>query len=248
MAPVAKFGTFGASKEDCHLGYSWVLFSASPMAAHDVRGRMVARQRTARGAGVGELALFSELKPGTQATPSHADDPDVWHEALVTWSFLGVDRAAAILIPDGDHFFELMDGACRGPLWVGVCDSEGACDNVLGGGFFRIRSRRRSARLARILDGGSFGADGRGSAGTDKPGEEAAGVGDLLAGWTATDESDSRFKTWRSVVLEGTQETFSDSVASVPATVFTACRKMLQKGVEPRRWFADWAKELASGG
>ena len=77
--------------------------------------------------------------------------------------------------------------------------------------------------------------------------EEADGVGDLLAGWTTTDEPDSRFKTWRSVVLEGTQETFSDSVASVPATVLTACRKMLQKGGEPRRFFADRAKELAWG-
>ena len=125
----------------------------------------------------------------------------VWHEALVTWSFLGVDQAAAILIPDGDHYMEFMDGACGSPLWIRVCDSEGACDNVPGGGFCRFRSRRRSAGLARILDGRSFGADGRGSAGTDKPGEEADGVGDLLAGWIATDEPDSRFKTWRSVVL-----------------------------------------------
>ena len=68
------------------------------------------RLRTARGVVVEEAAFFRVLKPGTCVALSHADDPDVWHEALITWPFLGVDRAAAILTPDDDHCVEL--GEC----------------------------------------------------------------------------------------------------------------------------------------
>ena len=32
----------------------------------------------------------------------------MWHEALVTWPSLGVDRAAAVLTPDDGHHVELM--------------------------------------------------------------------------------------------------------------------------------------------
>ena len=70
------------------------------------------------------------------------------------------------------------------------------------------------------------------------------GVEDLGTCWTDTDDTNSRFKPWRNVVLESTQET-SDSVVSGPATALPLCRKMLQHG--PERWFAEWAKELSIG-
>ena len=47
--------------------------------------------------------------------------------------------------------------------------------------------------------------------------------------------------------LESTQETFSDSVVSGPATALTVCRKMLQYRCDPKRWFAEWAQELSLG-
>ena len=37
--------------------------------------------------------------------------------------------------------------------------------------------------------------------------------------------------TWRNVVLESTQKTFSDSVVSGSAAALIVCRKMLQDGV-----------------
>ena len=53
--------------------------------------------------------MFS--KPGSYVALSYLNDPYVWHEALVTWPSLGVDRAASILTPDDDHYVELMAGA-----------------------------------------------------------------------------------------------------------------------------------------
>ena len=81
------------------------------MDVEDARRRTVSRLRTARGVAVEEAAFFSVLKPGAYVALSYADDPDVRHEALVTWPSLGVDRAASVLTPDGDHSVELMAGA-----------------------------------------------------------------------------------------------------------------------------------------
>ena len=75
--------------------------------------------------------------------------------------------------------------------------------------------------------------------------ERDAATDDLrLAGLT---QMKPVFKNWRFVVLESTQETFSDSVVAGRATALTVCRKMLQKGRDPKRWFAEWAKELSTG-
>ena len=67
------------------------------MDVQDARRRTVSWLRTARGVAVEEVAFFSVLKPGTFVALSYADDPDVWHEALVTRPSLCVDRAASIL-------------------------------------------------------------------------------------------------------------------------------------------------------
>ena len=107
--------------------------------------------RTAPGVAVEEAAFFSVLKPGSYVALSYLNDPDVWHEALVTWPSPGVDRAASILTPDDDHPVELMAGANAGPLWIGLCDSGGNCDIVPDDSFYRFRSRPRREELTRIL-------------------------------------------------------------------------------------------------
>ena len=61
---------------------------------------------------VEEAAFFSDLKPGTLVALSYVDDPDVRHEAFVTWPCLGVDRDAAILSPDDDYFGERRWSEC----------------------------------------------------------------------------------------------------------------------------------------
>ena len=60
-------------------------------------------------------------------------------------------------------------------------------------------------------------------------------------------ETSPRFKPWRSIMLESTQETTSDSVVSGLATAQPVYQKMLQIGGDPKRWFAEWAKELSIG-
>ena len=64
-----------------------------------------------------------------------------------------------------------------------------------------------------------FGIDGSGGDDPDKQGEisvsvveKDVGTGDLRTCWIDTDETGSRFRLWRGVVLESTRETFSDSV------------------------------------
>ena len=47
--------------------------------------------------------------------------------------------------------------------------------------------------------------------------------------------------------MESPQETFSDSVVSGTPTALPVCRKMFQNGSDPKRWFAEWAKELSIG-
>ena len=99
-----------------------------------------------------------------------------------------------------------------------------------------------------------FGTDGSGRVSSDNPAdkpepviERDAGAEHLRTCWIDTDETSSHFKTWRNVVLESSQETFSDSVVSGRATALTVCRKMLQNGSDPKRWFAEWGKELSIG-
>ena len=105
-----------------------------------------------------------------------------------------------------------------------------------------------------VLDKRLYGTQGSGRVDSDNPADELepvaerdAATEDLRTCWIDTDETGSRFKTRRNVVLESTQETFSGSVVSGLATALTTCRKMLQNGGDPKRWFAEWAKELPIG-
>ena len=110
-----------------------------------------------------EVAFFSDLKPGTYVALRYVDDPDVWHEALVTSPSLGVDRAAAILTPVAPVLLFLMtvsiasrpngDLLCRvlegGRRWL---EADG--DRPARGRYFleaedvRGRSQRRAVALS----------------------------------------------------------------------------------------------------
>ena len=60
------------------------------------------------------------------------------------------------------------------------------------------------------------------------------GTEDLRTCWIDADETGSRLKSWRDVVLESTQETFPDSIVSGPATALTVCRQMFQTRGDPK--------------
>ena len=77
----------------------------------DASGIAVEDRARGRRGGGGVLQFFGVFKPGSYVALSSLNDPYVWHEALVTWPSLGVDRAASILTPDDDHYVELMAGA-----------------------------------------------------------------------------------------------------------------------------------------
>ena len=44
------------------------------------------------GVAVEEVAFFSDSKPGVYLAVGDMHNPDVWHEARVTWSSLGDDH------------------------------------------------------------------------------------------------------------------------------------------------------------
>ncbi|CAK0800111.1 unnamed protein product, partial [Prorocentrum cordatum] len=109
--------------------------------------------------------------------------------------------------------------------------------------------RQRPPRGA--LDDRLFGGGGGGTA--MPPGEPtvaavAAGAGeeqaeDLRTCWIDVDETGSRFKGWRKVVQESTQEVFSDSSLRGPPACLEVRRKMYRHGGMPKIWFQEWCKE-----
>ncbi|CAK0793120.1 unnamed protein product, partial [Prorocentrum cordatum] len=110
------------------------------------------------------------------------------------------------------------------------------------------------------LENGLFPAAGGDAGGTRTPPPEpeagSAGPGGLPADWAATyekedlrtcwidaDETGARFKEWRKVVQESTQEVFSDSNIRGPPVCLEICRKMYRRGGAPKMWFQEWCKE-----
>ena len=66
---------------------------------------------------------------------------------------------------------------------------------------------------------------------------------DLRTCWIDVDDAGIRYKEWRRVVLESTQENFKDAPIRGPPTCLAICRKMQQHGGNPKLWFAEWTKE-----
>ncbi|CAK0900961.1 unnamed protein product [Prorocentrum cordatum] len=109
--------------------------------------------------------------------------------------------------------------------------------------------RQRPPRSA--LDDRLFGNGGGGAAappGGPTVAAAAAGIGeeqaeDLRTCWIDVDETGSRFKEWRKVVQESTQEVFSDSSLRGPPACLEVCRKMYRRGGAPKIWSQEWCKE-----
>ena len=80
------------------------------MAVPAVQGRVVARSPWRR--------WHSSViqKPGTHLAFGCMDNPYVWHEVTVTWSFLCADQAVSVLTPGDGHYVGLMAGASAGSL------------------------------------------------------------------------------------------------------------------------------------
>ena len=70
-------------------------------------------------------AFFSELKPGSTVALFYADDPDVWHESLITWVGCGRKRPVAMFTPDGDHYVEWFSSREAGPRRIAACKNTG---------------------------------------------------------------------------------------------------------------------------
>ena len=98
----------------------------------------------------------------------------------------------------------------------------------------------------RVLERRAFGAAtppaGRESAKEGDPLPEAPD--DLRTCWIDTDEQGVRYKEWRRVVQEASQENFHDGPLRGPATCLAVCRTMQQHGGNPKLWFLEWAKEV----
>ncbi|CAK0906248.1 unnamed protein product, partial [Prorocentrum cordatum] len=108
----------------------------------------------------------------------------------------------------------------------------------------------REALEERLFPGREAGAGGTA---TPPPEPEGGGLGpecaathemeDLRTCWIDTDETGARFKEWRKVVQESTQEIFSDSSIRGPPACLEICRKMYRHGGTPKMWFQEWCKE-----
>ncbi|CAK0825411.1 unnamed protein product, partial [Prorocentrum cordatum] len=108
----------------------------------------------------------------------------------------------------------------------------------------------REALEERLFPGREAGAGGTA---TPPPEPEGGGLGpecvathereDLRTCWIDTDETGARFKEWRKVVQESTQEIFSDSSIRGPPACLEICRKMYRHGGAPKMWFQEWCKE-----
>ena len=72
---------------------------------------------TAYDAAVEDEAFFIDLQLGIYVTFDYMDNPDVWYEVSVIWSFLGADRVVSFPTPDDDHYVGLMIRASTGLLW-----------------------------------------------------------------------------------------------------------------------------------
>ncbi|CAK0861934.1 unnamed protein product [Prorocentrum cordatum] len=108
----------------------------------------------------------------------------------------------------------------------------------------------REALEERLFPGREAGAGGTA---TPPPEPEGGGLGpecvathereDLRTCWIDADETGARFKEWRKVVQESTQEIFSDSSIRGPPACLEICRKMYRHGGTPKMWFQEWCKE-----
>ena len=108
-----------------------------------------------RGGAAAEEAFFSDLKPGSTVALFYADDPDVWHESLITWVGCGRKRPVAMVTPDGDHYVEWLSSREAGPRRIAACKNTGECIAVPPGQFYRFSGYPRGDDLLMFSDKGA---------------------------------------------------------------------------------------------
>ena len=163
------------------------------------------------------------------------DDPDVWHADILS------------VLSDP------LDDDCRRTLESSlVLHTVGARGLSRGGSFVRRLPVQGVGELrSRVLEKLGASNSGRKATldrrllGTDGP---------------VDDDPDKQFGLAGSSLLSNRSENFphpascgkahkkpSLTVVSGPASALPVCRKMLQNGGDPKRWFAEWSKELSVG-
>ena len=78
-------------------------------------------------------------------------------------------------------------------------------------------------------------------------GEEAVEE-DLRTLWIDRDDQGQRFKEWKKVCLESSEERQADSPVAGPPSCLTLCKQVQHHGGNPKLWMHLWMKELGVSG
>ena len=77
---------------------------------------------------------------------------------------------------------------------------------------------------------------------------ESAGEEDLRTLWIDRDDQGQRFKEWKKVCSESSEERQADSPVAGPPSCLTVCKQMQHHGGNPKLWMHLWMKELGVSG
>ncbi|CAK0895503.1 unnamed protein product, partial [Prorocentrum cordatum] len=207
------------------------------------------------------VRLRGKQEPAALPLPPPAEPPPVGGAATPPsapegFAWLSSDLAA----PPGEFAFgtEVLLGSdsCRRGRFAIVTDASGnhhpvELVEISGAGERRGAKLRGAARnrggegaLERRLLGDSPPPDGPAALGRSPPlGQEGPGD-DLRACWIDYDDAGIRFKEWRKVLHEATQESLQTAGLKGPPVCLAICRKFFKRGGDPKAWFAEWAREV----
>ncbi|CAK0841912.1 unnamed protein product, partial [Prorocentrum cordatum] len=172
------------------------------------------------------------------------------------FAWLSSDLAA----PPGEFAFgtEVLLGsdACQRGRFAIVTDASGnhhpaELVEISGAGEWREAKLRGAARnrggegaLEQRLLGDSPPPVGPAALGRPPPpGQEGPGD-DLRTCWIDYDDAGIRFKEWRKVLHEATQESLQTAGLKGPPVCLAICRKFFKHGGDPKAWFSEWAREV----
>ncbi|CAK0910262.1 unnamed protein product, partial [Prorocentrum cordatum] len=188
------------------------------------------------------VRLRGKQEPAALPLPPPAEPPPVGGTATPPsapegFAWLSSDLAA----PPGEFAFgtEVLLGsdACQRGRFAIVTDASGnhhpaELVEISGAGEWREAKLRGAAR-----NRGGEGALEQRLLGED-PGD------DLRACWIDYDDAGIRFKEWRKVLHEATQESLQTAGLKGPPVCLAICRKFFKHGGDPKAWFAEWAREV----
>ena len=107
----------------------------------------------------------------------------------------------------------------------------------------RLRPRDRLGLEQRLLGDGAGGAP---QGGSPPPGPEAADAtgDDLRTCWIDYDDAGVRYKEWKKVLYEATEESMASAGLRGPPVCLSVCRKFFKAGGSPKAWFPEWCREV----